>query len=158
DGSSIILLGGTGTAYSYDGLSDAYTSTQRLFGTTTTGGIPGLGAAIIGYYGPLGAAADGNFLLANGLVLNKALTVIGGAATPGHVTLARTNAGGGGFPGIMIGVSSSGLRNIAAAAPVGKSNFVRMSTAVRNNLTAATTDDIHTILEAVDTKTGASAL
>jgi YVTN family beta-propeller protein len=159
DGSSIILLGGNGSAYSYDGLADAYTSTSRLFGATPVPGIPGGGTAIIGYYGPLGAAANANFLLANGLVLNRSLTVIGGAASPGQITITPGiggPGGGGGFP--TIGVSSSGLRNIAAGAAVGATNFVRMSTAVRTNLTAATSDDVHTILEAVDTRTGAAAL
>src|SRR4249920_3053327 len=43
DGTSIILLGGNGSAYSYDGLSDAYSSTARLFGATQIPGIPGGG-------------------------------------------------------------------------------------------------------------------
>jgi len=157
DGSSIILLGGNGSAYSYDGLADAYTSTARLFGSTPVPGIPGGGTTIIGYYGPLGAASNANFLLANGLVLNRSLTVIGGAASPGQITITPGGPGpGGGFP--QVGVSSTGLRNIAAGAAVGSTNFVRMSTAVRTNLTAATSDDVHTILEAVDTRTGATAL
>jgi hypothetical protein len=42
-------------------------------------------------------------------------------------------------------------------APVDKALFVRMSTPVRNSLTATTSDDIHTILEAVNTQTGATA-
>jgi hypothetical protein len=58
----------------------------------------------------------------------------------------------------MIGVSSTGLRNIATTAGVSENLFVRLSTAVRNNLTTATNDDIHTILEAVDTRSGATAL
>ena len=35
------------------------------------------------YYGPLAAATGSNFLLANGLILNNSLTVIGGAEKPG---------------------------------------------------------------------------
>jgi hypothetical protein len=146
DGTFGILLGGNGTAYLYDGLLDAYTSSTRLFGSGNT--------PIIGYYGPLGVAANGSFLLANGLVLNQSLTAIGGAASPGQLTLTPPPAPG---QPPSIGVTSTGLRNVASVAPVGKSSFVRMSTPVRNSLTAATSDDIHTILEAVDTRTGATA-
>ncbi|HXP86353.1 MAG TPA: hypothetical protein VN841_16620 [Bryobacteraceae bacterium] len=156
DGSKMILLGGSGTAYLFDGLTDAYTTSQKLFGNASTPGVPGgLGAAIIGYYGPLGAALQGNFFLANGLVLNSALTAIGGAAAPGQVTL--TPPAGPGAPP-SIGVTSTGLRNIAAVAPVGATSFLRMSTPVRNSLTAATSDDPHTTLEAVDVTSGSTAL
>jgi DNA-binding beta-propeller fold protein YncE len=156
DGSKMILLGASGTAYLFDGLTDAYTTSQKLFGNSTGGGgIGGLGNAIIGFYGPLGAAAQGNFFLANGLVLNSALTAIGGAAAPGQVTISPP-AGPGAPP--TIGVTSTGLRNIAAVAPVGTTNFLRMSTPVRNSLTAATSDDPHTTLEAVDVTSGSTAL
>jgi len=60
DGASIMLLGGNGTAYLYDALSDAYTSSHQLFT-----------APIIGYYGPLGASPNAKYLLANGLVMNR---------------------------------------------------------------------------------------
>jgi DNA-binding beta-propeller fold protein YncE len=143
DGTHLILLGGNGTAYLYDGLADAYTASRQLFT-----------APIIGYYGPLGVADNGNFLLANGLVLNRSLTAIGGAASPGQITITPPPAPGQPF---TVGVTSSGLRNVAAVAPVGDATFLRMSTAVRNSLTTTTNDDIHTIIEAVDTRTGATA-
>jgi DNA-binding beta-propeller fold protein YncE len=156
DGSKMILLGGTGTAYIYDGLTDAYTASQKLFGSSTaTPGFGGIGTAIIGYYGPLGVAGQGSFMLANGLVLNSALTPIGGAASPGQVSI--TPPAGPGMPP-SIGVTSTGLRNIAAVAPVGSTKFLRMSTPVRNSLTSATSDDPHTTLEAVDVTTGQTAL
>jgi DNA-binding beta-propeller fold protein YncE len=143
DGTYGILLGGTGKAYLYDGLLDAYTASQQLFT-----------APLIGYYGPLGVAPGGGFLLANGLVLNQALTAIGGAASPGQVTIALPTAPGQ-FP--TVNVTTTGLRNVAAVAPVDQKLFVRMSTPVRNSLTATTSDDIHTTLEAVNTQTGATA-
>src|SRR5262249_3091346 len=136
DGRYGILLGGTGTAYLYDGLLDAYTASRQLFTNP-----------IIGYYGPLGLAPEGDFLLANGLVLNQSLTVIGGAASPGQLTVTPP-MGPGGFGG-AVGVTSTGLRNIANTATVSENLFVRMSTPVRNNLTAATNDDVHTVLEAI---------
>jgi hypothetical protein len=147
DGTSIVLLGNTGTAYLYDGLSDAYTTSNRLFGNAN--------AAIIGYYGPLGVATSTNFLLANGLVMNHSLSPIGGAASPGQVSMLPPA-----FPGAPGGtvLSSNGLRNVAAVAPVGKTAFLRMTTPVRTNLTVATSDDVHTTLEAVDVNTGATAL
>ena len=143
DGTSILLLGGTGTAYLYSGLNDVYTAAEQLFT-----------APIIGYYGPLGLGPGGSFLLADGLVLDSSLAVIGGAASPGQVAV--TPPAGPGAPP-STGVTSTGLRNIAAVAPVGQSGFVRMSTAVRTSLTATTSDNTHTELEAVDTQTGATA-
>lgn len=157
DGTAMILLGNTGTAYLYDGLTNAYTSSQKVFGSsTTTPGFGGAGGgAIIGYYGPLGVAQQGSFLLANGLVMDSALTPIGGATSPGAVTITPP-AGPGAPPSTS--VTSTGLRNIAALAPVGTSNFLRMSTPVRTSLTSTTSDNIHTELEAVDVTTGQAAL
>lgn len=144
DGTSIVLLAGNGAAYLYDGVADAYTTARQLFP-----------APIIGFYGPLGMASSGGFLLQNGLVTNRSLTPIGGATSPGQVTI--TPPTGPGQPFVPPSVTSTGLRNVAAVAPVGPNSFVRMTTPVRNNLTAATNDDVHVTLEAVDTKTGGTA-
>ena len=142
DGTSILLLGGTGTVYLYNALSDAYTASASEFGSTT----------IIGYYGPASAASDANFLLANGLVMNNSLTAIGGAATPGTITITPP-APGGGVGGVS--VSSTGLRNVASIAPIDENDFARLTTAVRTNLTTTTTADTHTTLEVVNVLTGA---
>lgn len=144
DNKSIILLGGNGTAYLYDALSDSYSSSRQLFTNP-----------IIGYYGPLGAARNGNYLLANGLVMNHSLTAIGGARSPGQVTI--TPPPGPGQPP-SINVTSVGLRNVAALAPVNDASFIRMTTPVRNNLTTVIADDRHTTLELVNTLTGAQSL
>jgi YVTN family beta-propeller protein len=144
DGTSLILLGANGTAYVYDGLADAYTSSNRLFSGT-----------INGYFGILGAAPSASFLLANALVTNRSLSPIGGYTSVGS-TVITPPTGPGGVPGI--GISTTGVRNVAAVAPVGSSAFVRMTTAVRTALTIATSDDVHTTLEAVDVKTGATAI
>lgn len=142
DGSSILLLGGTGTVYLYNALTDAYTASASEFGSTT----------IIGYYGPAGAASDANFLLANGLVMNNSLTAIGGATTPGTITITPPTPGGG-VGGIS--VSSTGLRNVASVAPIDENDFARLTSAVRTNLTTTTTADTHTTLEVVNVLTGA---
>jgi DNA-binding beta-propeller fold protein YncE len=144
DGTGAILLAGNGTAYLYNALTDTYTASRQLFN-----------APIIGYYGPLGTAPNGNYLLANGLVLNNSLTVIGGAASPGQVTITPP---AGPFMPPNVGVTSTGLRNVAALAPLDQNVFVRMTTAVRTNLTSTTSDDNHTTLEAVETRTGATTV
>ncbi len=144
DGTSAMLLAGNGTAYLYNALTDTFTASRQLFT-----------APIIGYYGPLGLSPHSNFLLANGLVLNSALTAIGGATSPGQVTISPP---AGPFMPPSIGVTTTGLRNVASVAPVDDNVFVRMTTAVRTSLTSATTDDVHTTLEAVDTRTGATAV
>jgi hypothetical protein len=153
DGAYGVLLGGTGMVYLYDGLRDAYTISSKLFGTANSniGGI----ANIIGYFGPLGVAPKGSFMLANGLVMNQGLTAIGGAASPGQVTINFPTAPN---QPVTIGVTSTGLRNIAAVAPVDQRYFVRMSTAVRSTPTTTTSDDIHTVIEAIDTQTGSTAM
>jgi len=141
DGSTILLMGGTGEAYLYNGLTDAYTASNQF----VTG-------AITGYYGPLGAAANGAFLLANGLVMNQSLTAIGGATAPGLVPVTPPSSSG--QPN---GVAQSPLRNVAATAPVSQTSFLRMTTPVRTAITSAITDDIHTTLQLVSTATGATS-
>jgi DNA-binding beta-propeller fold protein YncE len=143
DGSYAILLGGAGAAYLYNGLTDAYTATHQLFT-----------APITGYYGPLSVASTGSFMLANSLVVNQSLTPIGGYTSPGQIVITPPTPGGG-FGGV--GVTTTGLRNVASVAPVGNNTFVRMSTPVRTSLTSTTSDDVHTTLEAINTQTGATA-
>ena len=48
----------------------------------------------------------------------------------------------------------SPLRNVAAMAPMDQNVFLRMTTPVRTSITAATTDDVHTTLQLVDTRAG----
>jgi DNA-binding beta-propeller fold protein YncE len=144
DGAYAILLAGNGAAYLYDGLNDAYTATHQLFTNPITS-----------YYGPLSVAPAGSFLLANSLVVNHSLTPIGGYTSPGQAVFVPPTPGGG-IGGI--GVTSNGLRNVAAVAPVGSHSFVRMSTPVRASVTATTSDDLHTTLEVIDTQTGATAI
>jgi len=141
DGTSILLLGGTGITYLYNALTDSYTASANEFG----------GSTIFGYYGPVGAASDANFLLADGLVMNNSLTAIGGATEPGMQTVAPPTMGGGGG----LTVSSTGLRNVASLAPIDENDFARLTTPVRTNLTTTITADTHTTLEVVDVLTGA---
>ena len=72
DSRYILTLNGTGLAYMYDSLSDAYVASRQL-----------LTGIIQGYYGVLGAGPEGSYFLVDGLVLNSSLSVIGGMSQPG---------------------------------------------------------------------------
>jgi DNA-binding beta-propeller fold protein YncE len=141
DGSTVLLMGGTGETYLYNGLTDTYTASNQVFT-----------APITGYYGPVGAAANGAFLLANGLVMNQSLTAIGGATAPNLAPVTPPSSSG--QPN---GVAQSPLRNVAATAPMSQTFFLRMTTPVRTSITAAITDDVHTTLQLVSTTTGATS-
>jgi len=137
DGSKILLLGGNGEAYAYDGLTDVYTSSSLLFSPPITG-----------YYGPMAIGPFNDFLLANGLVLSPSLSVIGGATAPGLVPVNPPTATG--------SAAQNPLRNVAAVAALDSNDFVRMTTPVRASVTATTTDDVHTTLQQVNILTGAT--
>lgn len=89
-------------------------------------------APITGYYGPLGAGPLGSYFLANAAVLNGSLSVSNSVQTA--------------------------TRNVAAVAPVDNARFVRLTTAARTTLTAATRDDRRTTLELVDLSAGSVSL
>lgn len=143
DNLEMILMGNTGIGYLYNSLADSFTSSRQLFT-----------APIISFYGVLGAGPAASYLLANGLILNSSLAVIGGAQTPGTVT--TTPPAPGQFPSVT--VVSAGQRNVAAVAPVDDHTFVRMTTAVRQSLTTNTSDDPRTTLQLVDLSTGSISL
>jgi hypothetical protein len=50
-------------------------------------------------------------------------------------------------------VVSAGQRNVAAVFPLSDTRFIRATTPVRQNITAATRDDARTVLEIVDVRT-----
>jgi DNA-binding beta-propeller fold protein YncE len=142
DGSSAIVLSGNAATLNsllYNGVTDAYTSSRTLFTGTVNG-----------YDGPIGVSPNGSYLLANGMVLNSALTQIGGATNPGGTPVTPP-----GQPANSAG--SSPLRNVAAVAPVDQNVFLRMTTPVRTTITTTTTDDAHTTLQLVDTRTGVAS-
>jgi hypothetical protein len=140
DNRYILTLNGSGLAYMYDGLADTYVAQRQLFTGT-----------IQGYYGVLGAGPAGAFFLADGLIMNTSLTVIGGSAQPGATTTTP-----GGFPGLppTTTVINTGQRNVAAVAPLTNTSFLRMSTPVRQNITTLTRDDPRTTMEMIDLVTG----
>lgn len=143
DYTQIMLLGATGTAYLYDALADTWTASRQLFSTPITGM----------YYGPLGLAPQSAFMLANGLILNSSISVIGGAEKPGQ----QVTTGSG--TGATTTVVSAGQRNIAALAPMDENYFVRLTLPVRQNLNPAQVrDEARTTLELVDIRTSAEQL
>ena len=144
DSRYILTMNGSGTAYLYDGVADAYIASRLLFTGT-----------IQGYYGVVGAGPSGSYFLADGLILNPSLTVIGGSAQPGTATTTPNPIPGG--PPVTT-VVNTGQRNVAAAAALGTTTFLRLTTPVRSSITAATRDDPRTTLELVNLVTGVETL
>jgi len=143
DNSYILTLNGSGTAYLYNSLEDAYQGSRLIYTTTP----------IEGYYGPLGAGPGGTFFLTGGVIMNPSLTVIGGTANPGG-TGTGPIIGPGGGPTVV----NVGNRNVAAVTPVGSRAFLRLTTPVRQTITTVTTNDSRTTLELVNLATGADTL
>jgi YVTN family beta-propeller protein len=113
-GNTAVALGGSGTSYLYNALADTFTVSDPLYSSAT----------IQGYFGPLAAAPDGSYFLANGLVVNSALSVVGGAQS---TTLASSNP-----------APFATTRNVAAVAAIDQNTFLRLTTQAKQNLTATT--------------------
>jgi len=107
------------------------------------------------YYGPLAAATSSNFLLANGLILNNSLTVIGGAERPGATQFSAPPAPGQPPTPTIV---SAGQRNVASVLALNDRQFARITTPVRQNINSATRDDPRPTLELVDIQTGGATL
>lgn len=119
-GEYIFTMNGSGTVYLFDASIDNYTAARQLFNNPITG-----------YYGALGAAPGGSFYLANGAVLNSAITQ---------------------------NILDPGQRNVAAVAPVDANSFVRLTTPVRTGNGAPTRDDPRTLLELFNLQAGGETL
>ena len=122
DGHYIVLLGGSGTAYLYDAMSDAWVISQQVVSTP-----------IQGYYGPMGAAGNGQYFLVNGYVLDGALTVTSSAGTAASGT-------------------TTVPRPISAVYPINSNLYARFVQPVRSGATAAVTST--PTVELVDAATG----
>ena len=147
DSRCILTLAGNGLAFLYDSTVDQYTAGRLLFNTP--------GNPIQGYYGVLAAGPQCNYLLANGLILNSSMTIIGGSERPGTTGfVAPTQPGQPPSQTIV----NTGQRNVAAVASLTADTFVRMTTPVRQNVTTATRDDERPTLEVVNLTTGTESL
>ena len=130
DNQYIVTIAGNGSAYLYQGTSDAYISSATLFP-----------APIAGFYGPLGAGPAQAYFTLGGLFTNGALTVLGGSASPGTVSAANPSA-----------------RNIVATTPFDSTSFLRLSTPVLASFTATPTSDARPIIERVNINNGSSSV
>jgi YVTN family beta-propeller protein len=145
-GEYVLTLAGNGLGYLYDSSVDTYTTSRQLFNSP--------GNPIQGYYGVLGAGPRGAYYLANGLIMNSSLTVIGGTERPGATGFQQSQPG---QPPSQV-VVNTGQRNVAAVSTVTDTSFIRMTTPVRQNITATTRDDERTTIEAVNLATGEEVL
>jgi hypothetical protein len=132
NGKYAITMGGTGIAYLYDAMADAYTVSSR----------PYTAATINGYFGPLAAAPNGAYFLLNGFILNSSLAAIGGSDSPNSTT-----------PGAL-----ASHRNVAAVAPVDQSSFLRLTTPVKQTITSTVSGDARSVLEVVNIDQGSDAV
>ena len=129
EGSFVLILGGTGTAYLYSSSDDDFVAARSVIPTPITG-----------YYGPVAAGPNGQYYLVNDQVLNTALTPIASSGTGA--------TGGGALPSPG-GPTATG-RPVAAVAAVGGSSYARFSIPV----TAANATPSDTgLVEVVDVNT-----
>ncbi len=103
DGAYVVLLAGNGAAYLYDSSVDDFVSTRQVLTTPVTG-----------YFGPVGAAASGQYFLIDDQVVNQALTPMGNSTT--------------------------GSRPVSAVVPINAQSYARFTTAVRANATVLPAD------------------
>jgi DNA-binding beta-propeller fold protein YncE len=127
-----VALAANGNAYLYDGMADAFTAANR----------PYTGTTLSGYYGPMAAAPDGAYFLLNGFILNSSLAAVGGSETP-----SSTTAG-----------ALASRRNVAAVAAVDRSNFLRITTAVKQTVTSTVTGDARSVLELANLDQGSDSV
>ncbi len=127
EGQYMLLLAGNGAAYLYDSSVDDFVRAAPV--------IP---SPITGYYGPVSAGPGGQYFLANGLLLNSALTPQNSTAT-GPVS-------GSGLP------SPTPARPVFAVAAAGAQSYARFSTAPRASASTAPADA--GLIEIVEVATG----
>lgn len=143
-GEYILTLAANGNAYLYDALADTYTAARQLYNQ-----------APVSYFGPATAGPRGDYFVVGGMTLSSALAVIGGAERPGQVQFGPPPAPG--QPRTQI-VVSAGQRNVASVVSVDDSQFVRLTTPVRQNANAQTRDDPRPTLEMVNIRTAAESV
>ena len=142
-GEFVLVMSGNNNAstYLYDAFADTFTASKQVYEQ-----------APVSYFGPAGAAPNGSYFLANGLILSSSLAILGGTERPGATQNTFVQVGPFGFN--QQTVVSNGQRNVAAIATIDENNYLRMTTPVRQNLNSTTKDDARTIIESVNIQTG----
>jgi hypothetical protein len=143
-GEYILTVAGNGTGYLYDARADTYTAARALYDQ-----------APVSCFAPMTAAPGANSFVVSGMILSSGLSLIGGSERPGATQTTFPTMPG--QPPVQT-VVSAGQRNVAAVFAIGNNRFVRLTTPVRQNVTAATRDDARATLELVDTRTGAESV
>jgi uncharacterized protein (TIGR03437 family) len=82
DGSFLLLLAGSGTAYLYSAAQDLYITGKQVLNTPITG-----------YFGPIAAGSNGAFYMVDDQLLNQALTSSGGGLAGARPVAAVSNVG-----------------------------------------------------------------
>jgi len=142
DGYNIMTLAGNGIGYLYDSLNDAYINARQIYDNTPQS-----------YFGALSASKG--FYVVSGLVLNSSLALIGGSERPGATQFQFPTQPGQPIQQITV---SAGQRNVAMSYPLDENRFIRLTTPVRQNTTAATRDDVRPTFELVDIRSGAETV
>lgn len=124
-GEYIIVLAGNGFVYLYDSVADEFVQARQVFTNPITG-----------FYGPVAAGPRGQFYVANGMILNQALTP---ANAQGVDTTGRP------VPSVT--------RPISAVALAGATAFARFTQPIRANANALSAET--PAVEIVDAATGA---
>jgi uncharacterized protein (TIGR03437 family) len=120
-GEYVLLVTGAGYAYLYDASVDDYTKAQQIFTTPLTG-----------FIGPITAGPKGAYFVANGTLLNLALTTIAGP--PGSSSTTTVTS-----PGLPTTTSSS-ARPVSQAAAISATSYALFTQPVLSSTTATASD------------------
>jgi uncharacterized protein (TIGR03437 family) len=134
NGEYVLLVTGAGNAYLYDASVDDFTKVEQIFTTPLTG-----------FIGPIAAGPKGGYFVANGTLLNLALTTIAG---PPGSSSSTTVTG----PGLPTTTSSSTARPVSEVAAISATQYALFTQAVLSS-TAATASDAGQV-QLVDATTG----
>jgi uncharacterized protein (TIGR03437 family) len=129
-GEYVILVTGAGNAYLYDASVDDYTKVEQIFTTPLSG-----------FIGPVAAGPKGAYYVANGTLLNSALTPIAGP--PGST--GSTSPTGPGIPTLpgappTTTTTTTTARPVSAVAAISANNYALFTQPIRTSATATVTD------------------
>lgn len=130
NGEYAMILAGNGFVYLYDAAADDFVQGRQIFTNP-----------IQGYFGPVSAGPNGRYFLANGTVLNPALTPV---ASAGSVQVAAARPGQ---------AAQTTPRPVSAVAALGATTYVRFAQPVRVQANNPLVNEAP-LVEVADTGTG----